>query len=136
MSEVKPPAPRPCESCPYRLDVPSGVWAVEEYEKLPQYDGPTWAQPLRVFLCHQQTGRACAGWAGCHDGDELMALRTAVAAGHMTVEAVEETARYVSPVPLFGSGREAALHGLRDVRAPGPAARKVIDKFDRTKGAT
>ena len=25
---------QPCSSCPYRKDVPSGVWAHHEYEKL------------------------------------------------------------------------------------------------------
>ncbi|MFD7961193.1 DUF6283 family protein [Streptomyces zaomyceticus] len=40
-----PPAPRPCASCPYRRDVPSGVWSRGDYVKLPLYDGPTWTQP-------------------------------------------------------------------------------------------
>jgi hypothetical protein len=35
---INPPAPKPCESCPYRKDVPSGVWSEGEYRKLPQYD--------------------------------------------------------------------------------------------------
>lgn len=30
---------------------------------------------------------------------------------------------YVSPVPLFGSGAEAAAHGMADIEDPGPAAR-------------
>lgn len=24
----------PCETCPYRRDVPSGVWSADEYRKL------------------------------------------------------------------------------------------------------
>ncbi|MEU1550230.1 DUF6283 family protein [Nocardia sp. NPDC005745] len=32
--QLGPPAPRPCESCPYRCDVPSGVGAAEEMEKV------------------------------------------------------------------------------------------------------
>jgi hypothetical protein len=44
----------PCSSCPYRIDTPPGVWASEEYEKLPQYS-PTDGQvpALGIFLCHQ-----------------------------------------------------------------------------------
>ncbi|WP_336794377.1 DUF6283 family protein [Gordonia malaquae] len=54
--KVTSPAPRPCESCPYRRDVPSGVWAESEYEKLRAYDAPTGEQPVRLFLCHQYDG--------------------------------------------------------------------------------
>ena len=50
---TRPPAPRPCDSCPYRQDVPSGIWAASEYAKLPAYDAPTCAQSARLFLCHQ-----------------------------------------------------------------------------------
>lgn len=41
----------PCSSCPYRRDVPSGVWHREEYEKLLQYDDST--EILPAFMCHQ-----------------------------------------------------------------------------------
>lgn len=54
---IKAPAKNPCGSCPYRRDVPSGIWSEEEYDKLPQYDLPTGDQPPNVFLCHQQNGR-------------------------------------------------------------------------------
>ena len=42
------PAKNPCGSCPYRKDVPSGVWAVSEYLKLVEYDRPTGEQPVHV----------------------------------------------------------------------------------------
>ncbi|MER5378468.1 DUF6283 family protein [Streptomyces sp. NPDC002553] len=132
-----PPAPRPCASCPYRTDVPSGVWSEEEYAKLPIFDGPTWSQSPRLFICHQHSGdderaRICGGWAGCHDGDQLLALRVAVAQGQITVEVAEAIRGYTSPVPLFASGAEAAAHGMRDVR-PGPEARRVMDKIVRVR---
>jgi hypothetical protein len=53
------PARNPCGSCPYRKDVPSGVWETLEYEKLPPYDGETFEQPFEAFFCHQQNGRLC-----------------------------------------------------------------------------
>lgn len=51
-SQVRGPAPQPCASCPYRRDVPSGIWAAEEYAKLPAYDADTPFQPPHLFLCH------------------------------------------------------------------------------------
>jgi hypothetical protein len=127
---IRPPAPRPCESCPYRLDVPSGVWAAEEYAKLPDYDLPTPYQPPAVFLCHQHDGRACAGWAGCHDGDHLLALRFAGVSG-LSTETVDAIRDYRSPVPLHASGTEAAAHGMADLLNPGPDARHVQVKLRR-----
>lgn len=132
MSNVRPPAPRPCESCPYRRDVPSGIWAAEEYTKLPAYDQPTFDQPHGVFLCHQQDGRACAGWVGCHDMDESLALRFAAISG-VPAETVEAIRNYVSPVPLWPSGTAAAAHGLAEVEMPGSDAGRLIGKLTRRR---
>lgn len=120
-------AKAPCPSCPYRKDVPSGVWAPSEYEKLPRYDLPTHEQPVGVFMCHQQDGKICAGWVGCHDGYNLMALRFALARRKVDPEVL----KYKSPVPLFTSGAEAAAHGMADVEMPGDAAWKMMDKLDK-----
>ncbi|MCC9181145.1 DUF6283 family protein [Mycolicibacterium mageritense] len=81
------PAPRPCASCPYRRDAPSGIWDASEYRKLPAYDGEAQDQPLNLFVCHQTNGddpnaRLCGGWVACHGG-ELMALRLAVIRGRV-----------------------------------------------------
>lgn len=128
---IRPPAAYPCGSCPYRVDVPSGVWAAEEYNKLPAYDRPTGEQPPEVFLCHQQDGRVCAGWAGCHDGSQLLALRLALLFDRMTPNDVYTTVDYVSPVPLHPTGQAAADHGRADVPEPGEPARKLIEKLSR-----
>src|SRR5205823_657744 len=109
----------PCASCPYRRDVPSGVWTAEEYEKLPAYDG---AISLEVFMCHQQNGRLCAGWVGCHDMDNCLGLRMATATGAISEEAYVEALDYTSPVPLFDSGTEAAEHGMAKIECPPPEA--------------
>jgi hypothetical protein len=135
---VQPPAPRPCASCPYREDVPSGVWDEKEYAKLPAFDGPTYAQPGALFLCHQhdrddERARVCAGWAGCHDMGESLGLRIAAVSGEITPETAEAILDYVSPVPLFASGAEAAAHGMREVLDPGSAARRAIRKIDRVR---
>lgn len=131
---IGPPAPRPCSSCPYRRDVPSGIWGREEYEKLPRYDAATGEQPLGVFLCHTAPGRVCAGWAGCHDGEHLLALRLAAFAGVMSIDDVGATVEYVSPVPLFVSGAAAAEHGLAEIANPGDRAAVAIAKITRTRG--
>ncbi|WP_218108792.1 DUF6283 family protein [Streptomyces sp. LUP30] len=132
------PAPRPCASCPYRQDVPSGVWAASEYAKLTLYDAPTHAQPPRLFLCHQHDrdddrARVCGGWAGCHDGDHLLALRVAVSSGEISVETADAIRDYVSPAPLFASGAEAAAHGVREIRSLSPDACTAIRKISRNR---
>ncbi len=137
MSEqtVLPPAARPCGTCPYRRDVPSGVWVAEEYSKLPAYDRETGEQPQAVFLCHQQDSRACAGWAGCHDMDENLALRIAALTGRVPLETIEAIRDYVSPIPLWESGAQAARHGLAEVEAPGGEAARKIDRLIRRAAA-
>lgn len=128
---ILPPAPNPCGSCPYRRDVPSGVWAADEYDKLPGYDRPTGEQPTGVFLCHRQDGRLCAGWCGTHDMNEALSIRLAAFAGQLDPADVDQVLDYQTPVPLFASGAEAAAHGLADLEQPGQRAVRVIKKLDR-----
>jgi hypothetical protein len=128
-ADTRGPAKSPCGTCPYRRDVPSGVWDASEYAKLPPYDAPTALQPAGLFLCHQGDRRVCAGWAACHDTDELLALRLASATGGMSPDEVVATRNYVSPVPLFRSGREAANHGMANIDHPGPRARRATDRL-------
>jgi hypothetical protein len=120
MSEVRP---KPCPQCPYRKDVPSGVWAETEYAKLPPYDEPTFAQPMEGFACHSSPAQFCNGWAICHTsrGNEfdLLALRLRPAA-------IPEPS-----VEMFGSGAEAAEHGMRDVASPSPEAKAAVADLQR-----
>lgn len=129
--KIKPPAVHPCGSCPYRRDVPSGVWADEEYDKLPEYDKDTAYQPPGVFLCHQQNGCICAGWAATHDMDENLALRIAAMSGSIEPDDYELVINYSTPTELFDSGEEAAAHGRAEIEQPGDKARKAIDKLTR-----
>lgn len=128
---IRRPAPRPCESCPYRRDVPSGVWHPDEYAKLPLYDRPTGEQPPGVFQCHQGNGRTCGGWAGCHDMNESMGLRLAAGMGLLPEEELAAIRAYVSPVPLWASGAEAAAHGLAELAAPGMEAAVMVTRLRR-----
>lgn len=132
--QTKAPAPRPCTSCPYRRDVPSGIWAAEEYAKLPDYDHPTEMQPLGAFLCHQQDGRLCAGWVACHDMVHSLGLRMLALQGGISGEEVHRTIIYRTDVPIFASGAEAAMHGLRDLKNPDEKARKLVAKLERKLG--
>jgi hypothetical protein len=122
-------AAAPCKSCPYRQDVPSGLWAPEEYAKLPRYDGEILDQ-LRagaggLFMCHQKDGCLCAGWLAAHGPHNLLALRMNGA------EVADEVWGYASPVPVFSSGAEAAAHGRADIQQPTPKARRAIDRLHR-----
>ncbi|QFG10349.1 DUF6283 family protein [Mycobacterium phage DyoEdafos] len=134
MSDVKAPAPNPCGSCPYRRDVPSGIWAAEEYTKLKEYDHDMASQATGLFLCHQHDAgsehqRLCSGWVGHRGPDHLLALRLASAFGSMSREELDHTFDYTSPVPLFTSGHEAAEHGMRDIDAPDEDAERAIAKI-------
>lgn len=130
MTDLPKPPPVPCGTCPYRRDVPSGVWERHEYEKLPQYDGDTGQQAMQgamaLFMCHQRDGCLCGGWLATHDTRHLLALR---------VNAVDASAYdYETDVPVFASGREAHDHGVRDVDDPSPEARRKIDGLRKQRG--
>lgn len=115
--------PQPCAYCPYRADVPSGVWHEEEYRKLAAYDAATYAQPRAPFMCHEKSGCICSGWAQVHEnrpGCELLALRLAeIRHGRIVLPA--------ATVPLFASGTEAATHGMRDIDTPSANALRAQD---------
>jgi hypothetical protein len=121
--------PRPCASCPYRRDVPSGIWDAGEYDKLPRYDAGTWEQPPEAFSCHQADGFICAGWAGTHDMSETLAARLGVIAGNIDPAIFT----YSTDIPLFGSGTEAAEHGKRDITSPDLDAREMISHLTEVR---
>ena len=76
-----------------------------------------------------EEARYCAGWVGCHDMDNSLALRFESMA--MDNETLDAFLNYRTEVPLFASGAEAAEHGMAEVAAPGPKAAKVIDLLVR-----
>lgn len=126
---------QPCATCPYRRDVPSGLWAATEYAKLPEYDQLTANQPIVAFFCHTSPEFLCTGWAVCHEnrerGRELLALRLIEGSYGQCIEIPETT------VPLFTSGRAAARHGMRDIDKPSRRAILAIRKLAvaRTRAA-
>lgn len=122
-------ATAPCGSCPYRRDVPAGIWDASEYHKLARYDGDTMGQDPSLFLCHQQDGKLCAGWVGCHGG-QLLALRLHSISGQVDWGVFD----YRSPVALFSSGAEARDHGLSGVATPSAQAVRAITKLTKRKG--
>ena len=79
-----------------------------------------------LFYCHQNDGHLCAGWAACHDSDHLLALR---------MNAVHpSTYGYRSPVPVFGSGAEAAAHGMSGIENPDERAKAAMAKLIHKRG--
>lgn len=119
------PGKAPCGTCPYRTDVPAGIWDAREYEKLRAYDGETHEQvfkgTLALFYCHQQDGHLCAGWVACHDTEHLLALRVN--------DVHPDTFDYKSPVPVFNSGAAAAAHGMSGIDHLDEAAIFAIRKL-------
>jgi hypothetical protein len=124
----------PCGSCPYRRDVPSGIWHKSEYDKLPLYDGETWEQSQNLFLCHQKDGKICAGWLGCHGPEELLAIRLAVQFGRQAIDPA--VFKYRTDVPLFSSGAEARAHGIQAIKQPRAEAQKMISGLLRKRRIT
>lgn len=127
--EVQPPAKNPCGTCPYRRDVPSGVWHPDEYAKLGAYDAETAQQPRKMFMCHQINGHVCGGWAACHDMTHSLAVRLAVIGGHITPGTVRALMYYTTEVPVFPTGQAAADHGTADCDEPSTAASRAINKI-------
>lgn len=125
----------PCASCPYRKNVPSGVWDAEEYAKLPNYDGETFEQAHGVFICHNGGGiddnsKLCRGWTDCHDGNHLLALRIAQMEGSQLPDGAFEK----SSTDVFDSGFDAYAHGMTGVDDPDEKAQRLIDSL-QTKRA-
>lgn len=128
---LKPPK-QPCGTCPYRTDVPSGIWAREEYEKLQRYDGSILDQvqagAFSVFMCHQRDGCLCGGWLATHGPENLLALR-------VPDEPVDPAVwDYTPGVEVFGSGAEAAAHGMAEIDSPSIEARAKIDGLLKARG--
>lgn len=105
MTDRVAPPKVPCGSCPYRKDVPSGIWHPDEYAKLPAYDRETPFQPTSLFMCHQRDGCLCGGWLMTHDRRHLLALR--IAAGRID-PAVFDYARMSRYSPLAQKPRRMA----------------------------
>ena len=121
-----------CLCCPYRKDVPSGVWAAHEYDKLTDYDKPTGEQPWGPFMCHATPEVYCHGWAVVHGRQphdrEPIAFRFA---------GIDPEEIPPEGTPLFSSGAEAAEHGKRDIDNPSEEAMAVMarlqEKYDRLR---
>lgn len=134
---VAKPATNPCGTCPYRKDVPSGIWAAEEYEKLKAYDRETWEQPTGLFLCHQHDrnsdrSQLCAGWVACHGPENLLGIRLAPMNG-MAARDLAATYEYTTNVPVFNSGHDAAEHGMQDINTPSLEASRAITKITKRR---
>ena len=124
---------QPCSSCPYRKDVPSGVWDAREYVKLPAYDNPTGEQPMQAFNCHQQNGCLCRGWLDVHGkqkpGHELMSLRLlGLSVGPEGVAEIQKAIEDGPAVPVFEDGLTACMHGLKEIQEPSDDAIDVQSK--------
>lgn len=118
--------PRPCRECPFRRDVPPGIWRPSEYRKLPLYDDQK--PELAVFHCHQENATGvptvCRGWLAVF-GYDAIAVRVAVSRGQIPPEEVGRPCA----VPLYASGAEACAAGLAGVPSPTAPARRAIERL-------
>ena len=115
----------PCRFCPYRKDVPSGVWHEEEYQKLLLYSNETMDQPTAVFACHNQPDDVCTGWLATGLRAEprraMLSLRLA-----MSMQTLTGFAEFEPEHDFFDTHTEAAEHGLRDIDDPSPEAQDAM----------
>lgn len=126
------PRRTPCASCPYRQNVPSGIWSGDEYDKLARYDGEMGEQTsIAVFRCHQGAGDVCSGWLGHRDPADMLAVRIGIIRGDLDPSCGE----YTTDAPLFPTGAEAAAHGCHDIAAPSERAHQAIAKIVRVRDA-
>lgn len=109
--------PNPCSTCPYRKDTPPGIWAREEYEKLPAWDHEM--AFAGIFLCHTDSAALCRGWIEVHERN--ISVRIAMFKVEWTPENREPTR-----VPLYASGMAAMRAGLSGVVKPSRTAKKAI----------
>lgn len=119
----------PCTSCPYRKDVPSGIWVDEEYDKILPYDNETFAQPPRVFMCHQNDGALCRGWLDCH-GPDLLGMRLSCSMGEVDPKELIQALDDGPAVPVFETAADAAKHGRKSIKRPGRKAKLLMDKIE------
>ena len=112
-----------CTACPYRRDVPSGVWAASEYEKLAEYDKETGEQPVGAFHCHATPEVICHGWTVVHGRQDYAHEPLAFRLWGIDPTTVEEH------TPLFSSGTEACEHGKRDIENPSEEAMAVVERL-------
>lgn len=119
--------PNPCSTCPYRRDTPPGIWAREEYDKLPAWDDER--NLAGTFLCHQGNRQAlCRGWMEVHHRN--FAVR-------MAVLSCSPPAGGWKPcdVALYDSGAQARAVGLKGLCKPGKKAREAIAKLAKKRGS-
>lgn len=129
MKDAKPLTVKaePCLTCPYRLDVPSGVWSASEYEKLRGYGANV---TFNLFLCHQTIAGgvelACKGWLLVES--ESVAVRVACSLGLLDYPACFAPCS----AGLHSSGAAAADYGQKQLKRPGRRALRVIEKLRQT----
>lgn len=120
--------PNPCSDCPYATKTPTGIWHPDEYLKLTGYDDDS---ALETFLCHHSTdtdaNMVCRGWLSVHANS--VAVRVAILRGQITEEERDATVTE----PLYATGKAAATAGLRGVRRPSPAAKRVIQRLAKRR---
>lgn len=127
------PRKNPCASCPFRKNVPSGIWDETEYQKLATYDGEMHEQSATAsFMCHQEDGCVCSGWLAYRNPEDMLAVRLGLILGELDKSCLD----YTTDVPLFETGAAAAEHGMKQYTAPGQDAARAISKITRKRNIT
>lgn len=99
--DEKAAMPRPCSQCPWRSDIPVGVFPAEAFRLSA---GTAYDASNRTFCCHMSGidgARTCAGFL-LANADNNVAVRISLMRGHIDMDEID------SPYPLYRSYREMA----------------------------
>lgn len=103
---------KPCEQCPWREDVPTGIFPPEAYRT----SAPTsYDMSERTFACHMSgasTPRTCAGFLIRH-GHHNLSVRLSAMTGRIHLDEVTD-----GGYPLYPSYREMAIANGVDADDP------------------
>lgn len=115
-------APNPCNTCPYRKDTPPGIWAREEYDKLPRWDDPM--SFAGTFICHNDPDSVCRGWLEVHYDN----MNVRMQCFHIKWT---EANKKPCDVELYASGAEARRAGIKGIKKP---SREAVLKIRQIAG--
>jgi len=130
---------RACSSCPYRRDVPSGVWAADHYHVLKELDCRRTIKlpyPTKDGIVMLDTPNPSPGTFHCHQSNATG--KPTVCRGWLSVERNSIGARLLQMDEMptedesdfyYSTGTEACEAGLKGIESPSPEARALVEKL-------
>lgn len=102
----------PCNSCPYRKDVPLKHWAIEEYKDLLQSENDFMG---KTYGCHKNDDTVCRGWLMNQDKRcfPSIALRISLTRNNITREYLDSL---TCAVEMYGTVEEMCYKNYPELK--------------------